>query len=137
MDCHDARYGRYSRLWRCEYEGEALGEENGLKLCVRRLRLIEKVPARWYTAEELVRIAIASTARVLFPGLIPVYETWAAKWLSGKDRSAEAARVASNIYAVADAFAYAARAAAYAAYAVAKPIDFAAIIRDVTPRREQ
>jgi len=111
------------RLWEIETGGEEKTDHE-LKGGSRRVRSIKELPVPRVTTAQLVRVAILCGKKVYKD---VKWLQWADGWLSGKDKSARAARdaaAACAAYAAADA-AYAARdaaaacAAACAAYAAA------------------
>ena len=106
---------RTPRLW--EAEGE-VGLRNGqLKCGCKTLTIIREIPLPSITTEMRVRFAILCAKEVCAD---LSWNAWADRWLSGEDRSAEAAWAAQATswaaYA-AQAAAAAAAAAAWAAYA--------------------
>jgi hypothetical protein len=96
------------RLW--EAEGE-VGLRNGqLKCGCKTLTIIREIPLPAITTEMRVRFAILCAKSVCAD--LP-WNAWADKWLSGEDRSAEAAGAAAE----AAWAAWAVQAASWAAYA--------------------
>jgi hypothetical protein len=104
------------RFFKAEGDGKFLSD--GTKCGVTRLRLVEEIPLPTITKEQRIKIAILCALKVCHEAS---FVTWANDWLSGKDRSENAADAAANdayyyINADADAdAAYAARAATWAA----------------------
>ena len=104
----------YTRLF--EVEVPEIVADDGAKCGCKRATVIREVPMPVLTIEQRVGIAIRVSLLVYSE---PGYVRWAEGWLSGKDRSADAAYAAHAAYA-ADAAAHAADAddaAAHAAYA--------------------
>ena len=87
-------------------EGEIVAREGQLKCGVYALKIVEEIAVPTLTNEQRVKCAILCTKRVCQEA---AWNVWADKWLSGEDRSAEAAEAA------AEAMARAAWAAAEAA----------------------
>jgi hypothetical protein len=79
------------RCFRAEGDGAFLS--NGTKCGVTRLRLVEEVSLPTITTEQRVKIAILCALEVCHEAS---FVTWANNWLSGKDRSEDAACAASN-----------------------------------------
>ncbi len=96
-----------------EAEAGRTVEHDGTKGGSRWLRTLRKVPLPTLTTEQRVEIAIR-VALWHRDALPPAYITWAERWLSGEDRSAEAAEEAAD-----EAARAAERAAARAAWAAA------------------
>jgi hypothetical protein len=92
------------RFFKAEGNGKFLSD--GTKCGVTKLRLLEEIPLPTITTEQRVKIAILCALEVCHEAS---FVTWANNWLSGKDRSEDAAA------AYADAAYNAARAAAFAA----------------------
>jgi len=102
------------RLW----EGEAKGKvtsDKGLKVGYTRMRIVMELPVVLPTTEQQVRFAIACAVSVYRDD---GFRVWAKKWVSGLDRTAEAAWAAAGA---------AAEAAAEVAWAAAEAADRAAI----------
>jgi hypothetical protein len=98
-----------ARLWRCACDGPEVFD--GTKLGVGNLTLIEEVPIPTMTLEQRVERGIRAALSVCAD---PFFVEWAEKWLSGEDRSADAAARAAEAAGgawAAEAPAYAARAA--------------------------
>ena len=112
-------------LW--EAEGEVGKEHHGLKVGCTKLRTLRRVSLPQVTPEQRVRFGILCTKQIYDE---PNWNAWADKWLSGKDRSKEAAWTARAAAAAAEAAwtaaAAAARAAAWAAWASAAAVPRAA-----------
>jgi len=101
----------YTRLF--EVEVPEIVADDGAKCGCKRATVIREVPMPVLTIEQRVGIAIRVSLLVYSE---PGYVRWAEGWLSGKDRSADAAYAARAAADAAHA-AYAADAAAHAAYA--------------------
>jgi len=105
-------YGTGMHLWECEAE---IGrDDHGLKFGTTKLTTVKRVP--------IPRISKAAKVRFAIYCELDVYKDksskkWANNWLSGKDRTAEAARAVWAAEAAAWAAARAAWAAAPAAWA--------------------
>lgn len=104
------------RMW--EADGEIAIRNGQLKCGCATLTTIREIPLPEITAEMRVRFAILCAKYVR---ACSAWNAWADKWLSGEDRSAEAAAVASRAAydasrAAYDEEAWAAEAAAAAAY---------------------
>ena len=95
------------RLFRCEWRGEMLNNDHGLKVKVEGLRLVEELPLPVITTEQRVRFGILASLEITRS---PKFRAWAEAWLSGEDRSAAAEARA----------AWAAKAARAAAWAAAR-----------------
>lgn len=115
-------------LW--EAEADEIGiNDHGIKIGVRRLTTIQIIPAPIYTTTQRIAFGILCAREVCND---PKFLDWSAKWLSGEDRSANAAACAAAY--AADRVAYsAAYSAAYAAYAAACVADAACFARAVKP----
>ena len=94
------------QLWACK--GEIGNRDGPLKCGCRALTTVELLPLPQITTEQKVRFSIGCA----WPRASESWKKWATDWLSGKDRTAEAARAAA---AAAWAAAEAAEAAAWAA----------------------
>jgi len=92
-------------LWECEASGETIHE--ALKSGCKTLTTIRQVEMVKPTATQLIAFGILCTKKVCHN---EAWNLWADRWLSGEDRSKEAARIA------ADAVKYIAHAAYDAAY---------------------
>jgi hypothetical protein len=127
-------YAPGARLWRCVYDGAEVFD--GTKLGVGNLTLIEEVPIPTLTLEQRVECGIRAALSVCTE---TAFVAWAEKWLSGEDRSADAAEAAAEAQARSAAYAaraaqarsvyapaWAAEAAVYAARAVAQAVAQAA-----------
>jgi len=130
------------RMYECE--GEISERDGQLKCGCRTLTTIREIPLPIVTVTQKVAFAILCVLDVYSE---PSFVAWANDWLTGKDRSADAAAAAwAEAEAARDAAAAAARDAAAAAWAVAawaeaaaeaaawaaraseeKPIDFIAL----------
>lgn len=118
MDLIHGNFGSTGRMWECEGEGMVL-RDHDLKIGVERLRLISELPLPVIDTERRVTIAILCAKRVCVE---PSWIKWADDWLSGRNRTANAAAAwATAAWAIwaTDAAAAAARAAADAADVVA------------------
>lgn len=105
------------RLWECE--GQIGKREGQLKCGCRTLTTVREIALPEITTEQRVRFAIACA----WPTCqIAEWRTWARKWLTGKDRTAEAAWAA--VWAAETA--WAAEAAWAAAWAAAAAAEWAA-----------
>lgn len=82
---------RRPRLFKCETEGREL-DDNGLKRGVQRCRLLREIPLPEITVEQRIEIAIRCSQRVCRN---VAWNAWADGWLSGADRSVEAAAAAT------------------------------------------
>ena len=100
------------RAWRCVPDGEVL--EGDLKACARGLTTVEEAVLPVVTTEQRIEVAIRCALVVCDE---PGFRRWAEGWLSGADRTAEAAEEAwAAAWAAA---AWAAAEAAWAAWAAA------------------
>jgi hypothetical protein len=77
------------RCFRAEGDGAFLSD--GTKCGVTRLRLVEEISLPTITTEQRIKIGILCALEVYHEAS---FVTWANNWLSGKDRSKEAARAA-------------------------------------------
>ena len=120
------------RLFRVEIDREV--DCDGLKGCCHSMTLLEELPLPVITTEQRAAFAIRCALEVYTD---PAFVRWAEAWLSGEDRSADAARAAAraaNAAAYATYAADAAHAAANAAYAargvnrLGLPVDFQKLI---------
>lgn len=75
-----------------EAEGDVGEDDHGLKVGCRRATLVREIQLPVVTKKQHVRFAILCAQLVCSD---PSWNSWAEKWLSGKDRSAEAARAAA------------------------------------------
>jgi hypothetical protein len=96
------------RLFEAEASG-ATQDDCGLKLGVQRLTLRKEIPLPVVTTSQRIRFAILCALGI---PQSPEFVRWATRWLSGEDRSPEAAAAAAEAARVAEA-----RAAARAARA--------------------
>jgi hypothetical protein len=94
--------------------------DNGLKSGYTRMTLVGEIPVPAITTEQCVRFGILCSLKVYND---KEYQKWAEDWLSGKDRSPDAAEAAAR---AAEAAAEAARAAGAAAWAAARASAWAA-----------
>jgi hypothetical protein len=108
---------KHPRLW--EAEGEIAIRDGQLKCGCKTLTTIREIPLPEITTEMRVRFAILCAKDVCAD---LSWNAWANGWLSGEDRSAEAAYRSAEAAYAAQAAAAAAEAAwaAYAAYAAAR-----------------
>ena len=74
-------------LWEAEYEGPSTSD--GTKRGVGRMRVLRQIDPQEMTTEQRVERAIRAAKTVCED---PDWNRWADGWLSGEDRSAEAAR---------------------------------------------
>jgi len=77
-------------LW--EAEGEVEKTDHGLRVGTTRLTTIRRLPLPDVTTEHYIKFAILCTKERDFG--TPQWHLWADKWLSGEDRSKEAAMAA-------------------------------------------
>jgi len=87
------------RLWKCEVKGECK-RSGDMKEGWTEMRLIEEMPVPEITIEQYVRYGILCAKEVYKDN---AYTEWADAWLSGTDRSAEAARAAAGAARAAEA----------------------------------
>ncbi len=116
------------KLW--EAEGEIGKRDYQVKCGCRTLTTIKEIPLPKITTEEILKFTILCTLEIYKD---KGFKVWADKWISGEDRStnaAYAANAAATAYAAANA-ANAADAAAYAANAAADAADAAVRISNV------
>ena len=99
-------------LW--EAEGEIGARDGQLKAGCKRVTTLRIVEAPAFTTEQRVKFAILCSKAVY---TAPSYIAWADAWLSGKDRTVEAARAAAERAAAAAAERAARAAAVWAARA--------------------
>ena len=99
------------RLFRARVGGKSM-HDRGLKSGYTKMTLIEEIPVPAISTAQRVRFAILCAMKVYQD---PGFVQWGENWLSGKDRSAEAARAAVRAAWAAEAAAWAAGAAAWAA----------------------
>lgn len=74
------------RLW--EAEGEVGKTDHGLKVGCTQLRTVREIPLPGVTTEQRVRFGILAAQAVCRD---PAFGAWAVGWLTGADRSIEAA----------------------------------------------
>ena len=105
------------RLWLAEGEGEPL-RDGQMKMGFCALTTVEEMPLPQYTTTQLVAAAIWCALEVLpeRPEWARRYRTWADGWLTGLDRTAEAAAAARALAEEAGAE----EAATWAAWALAR-----------------
>ena len=108
-----------AHLW--EAEGEIGMDDHGLKVGCASLTTIRRIDVPVVTTEQRVRFTILC-ARTLYTET--TWTTWADAWLSGVDRSAEAAWAARTAAWAAGAAVWAAGAAAEAAARATKMANF-------------
>ena len=133
------------RLWEAEADGATL-DDRGLKGGSARLRLVRELPLPAVSSVQRVAFGILCAMEVPED---PTFTAWAERWLSGADRTAEAAAwwtlaaraawwalaaweaalAAEAAAAAAEAAAAAAAAARAAAAWVGKPLDLPALAR--------
>lgn len=79
------------RLWKCSLGGGVIDNDNdnGLKLGAQQMRLDEEIALPSYTTTQRIAFGILCVLEV---SRDEVFRGWAEKWLSGEDRSAEAAQ---------------------------------------------
>lgn len=75
------------RLWLIDVDGKRK-EDNGLKFGFKRMRLLEELPLPKVNVEQQVKFAILCAKHVHHD---PSWLNWADGWLSGQNRSQEAA----------------------------------------------
>jgi hypothetical protein len=92
-----------------EVEGKVEKRDGQLKCGCRRLKVLREIPLPQITTAQKIRFAIYCALEVYKK---PTFKLWAGGWLSGKDRTAEAAWAAAE---AAESAAWAAEAAAWAA----------------------
>jgi len=107
-----ADFKKYN-LWECRVGKVVVNDK--LKVGVKQCTTIRQIEAPVITTEQRVRFAIYCALKVYHD---ESFEEWANNWLSGQDRSAEAAEAAAE--AVAEAAAEAAGAAVAAAEGAAE-----------------
>lgn len=92
-----------------EAEGEVGESDRGLKVGTTRLVCTREIPLPVITTEQRVKFAILASLEVFDD---PRYRKWAESWMSGEDRTADAARAAwANLPATDSLLAWAERAA--------------------------
>ncbi len=88
---HNPIHGDYDpqtmRLFKCEVSGKHL-DEGQMKGCCSSMTLIEEIPVPLITLEQKIKYGIYVSLEVYHD---PKFIQWAENWLSGKNRSAEAA----------------------------------------------
>jgi len=107
------------RLW--EAEGSVAKEDRGLKVGCKKLTTLKEIPLPEITNNQRICFSILCTLEVY---LDQSFIKWANDWLSGVDRSANAAYAAA--YAAANSAAYAAANSANAANAAANSAAYVA-----------
>ena len=124
------------RLWFAEALAPLKDDgDGGTKIGTRQLTLIREISYVPLTTEQVVTFGIICAQQVCCE---PQWQAWAENWLTGKDRSANAAyaiytAAADAADAAANAAAYAAAAAANAAHAVANAAAAAAGNSSILP----
>src|SRR5208282_5041232 len=105
------------QLWECE--GIVIKDDYGLKCGCRSITTIRRIPLPEISVEQTIRFAIGVASLVCSN---ESWRRWAVDWLTGKDRTAEAAeaRARATAWAAAAAAAAAAARAAGAAAAAAR-----------------
>jgi hypothetical protein len=101
---------RAPRGWRVECRGE-IKSDNGLKVGTTEMECLEEIVLPNVTTTQRIAFAILCASKVYKDA---GFQTWAQAWLSGRDRSGEAARSAAV-----QAESAAVRAASWAAWAAA------------------
>jgi len=101
-----------AHLW--EGEGEVVKTDRSLKVGCTRATTIKRVPLPRMTPNQLARAAILTAKQIYHE---EEWNKWADRWLSGEDRSAEAAHAADSAAYVSAAYVSAAHAARSAAHA--------------------
>lgn len=99
------------QLWEAKADGQ-IKRDRGLKAGCSRLTTLRRIPLPEVTTEHRIRFGIACARRVCTD---KVWQTWATKWLSGEDRSEDAALYAAGAAATAATASAAATVAALAA----------------------
>jgi hypothetical protein len=118
-------------LWECK--GKIALRDNQIKVGCRSVTTLKQIPLPTVTTNQRIYFAI-ECALAVYPE--SSFGAWAEEWISGKDRTADAADAAARAaYAAAYAAAHAAHATAYAAaraaaYATAYAADAAAYAAD-------
>lgn len=79
---------------KAEWRGKRL-DDRGLKFGATEFRTVRVVDAPIFTMEQRVAFAIFCVASVWDEVKYPAWHEWAAKWLAGEDRSANAANSAN------------------------------------------
>ena len=79
------------RLWEAEGEGEIV-RDGQFKCGVKRLTTVQEIPVPQLSAAQTVEVAIKAALLVYDE---PTWRTWAADWLSGKNRTGEGAAMAA------------------------------------------
>ena len=100
-------------LWRATTRCRKVKTDHGLKVGVKTLTTVKRLPLPRVTTEQRARFAVLCAKTVCDD---PAWNTWAARWLSGEDRSRQAAMEAAGA-ATAWAAAAAGAATAWAAWA--------------------
>ena len=89
LDPIHGNLGPTARLWEAEADGECR-DDCGIKGGSIRLRLVRELPLPVVTTEQRVKFGILC-AQAVVGNHCPAWSAWADRWLSGEDRSAEAA----------------------------------------------
>ena len=74
------------RMWECEVQGEIIHEP--LKSGARQVKTVREIPVMEVTMEQAVRFGVLCA---LVVGCSAAFREWAAKWLSGEDRTSTSA----------------------------------------------
>jgi hypothetical protein len=93
---HDPIHGKYgssARLWECDTNEGKILRNGQLKLGTTALTFVREIPLPVLTTEQRVAYAIHCALRVY---VAEKFVCWAHNWLSGVDRSAEAADAAAD-----------------------------------------
>ena len=130
LDPIHAAFGATARLWEAEAGGKML-DDRGLKGGSTHLRLVREIPLPVVSMEQRVRFGLYC-AQARIGDRCPEWSAWADRWLSGEDRSGEAAAAVAAVAAAAAA--RAARAAARAASAAARASEAAAWASEAAAR---
>ena len=116
LDPIHGNFGATAHLWEAEAEGE-IKEDDGRKFGCTKLTTIRQIPLLEVTKEQRIAFAILCAKETCDH---PKWNEWADKWLSGEDRSGEAAANAASVAtctAYVAAYAAATATATYAVYA--------------------
>lgn len=92
MDLQHARYLPTGHLWEAEGGGASL-RDGGLKIGVASLTTLRRIAIPEISTAARVRWAILCAWEVCTD---PTWRRWAAAWLAGADRAAEAAKAAAR-----------------------------------------